>query len=97
MFGNISATTIVVDVEASSPQEALDLFFDTSEATPSICHQCSDHIEIGEVYQGHVMDKNHAIIYTDAMKTYSKQEIIKLLQSDKTKEDLILELQKDDN
>lgn len=36
--------TVMVEVEADSPAEAIDLA--VSNAFPSLCHQCSDEIEM---------------------------------------------------
>jgi len=38
-----------VEVEANSPQEALDMAFKTDKATPMICNQCSHEVNLGDI------------------------------------------------
>lgn len=92
VYGNVSASTMSVEIEANSPEEALDKFFDTDEASPSVCHHCTREIEVGEVYEGYVLDEEGNQVYTDAQKREYLSHIIELLKSDKSKEEIIKEL-----
>jgi hypothetical protein len=38
---------VSVEVEADSPEEAVDLAFESEEAEHSLCHQCANDIEVG--------------------------------------------------
>ena len=46
VFGLASAT-VSEEVEAASPEEAVE----NAELSPSICHQCSREVELGDVYE----------------------------------------------
>lgn len=49
------AASMALDIEADSPEEALEKGYD-EVGMPSICHQCSDKIEIGEPYGWSVIE-----------------------------------------
>lgn len=47
-----------IEVEASSPEEAAQLAYDSDEASLILCHQCSRQIEIGDCNRAIVYDKD---------------------------------------
>lgn len=54
--------TCLVEVEADSVDEAVDLAYDLADTT--LCHQCSDHVETGDIVETLcVYDENGDDVY----------------------------------
>ncbi len=51
----VDATTHVI-VEAKSAEEAMRLA-DAVVVAPHVCHQCSDHIEVGDIIDMHTVEE----------------------------------------
>lgn len=50
--GIVAADTHLGEIEADSAQEAIKLAWEQLDCgTPPICHQCSRHVNLGDVYQ----------------------------------------------
>lgn len=92
VLGVLHATTNTHQCEASNPEEAIDSFFDSDKSCPSLCHQCSNEVEMnGEVEYAVVLDEDGNQVYSDKIevKKISVNEVIKLLNSDKSKEEIL--------
>lgn len=93
VFGVLSASTRTFETEANNPEEAAENFFESDEASSSLCHYCSKEVELGEVYQTLVYDEEGNEVYNDAEKKIFLHTVLKLLKSDKSKEEILLELE----
>lgn len=65
VYGVLNASTQTFETEADSPEEALDKFYDSNEACPSVCNYCSKEVELGEMSHAYVMDENHNEVLND--------------------------------
>ena len=56
VYGLVSATVDLGEYEAESAEEAEKMAEDNDDAGwyPSICHQCANEIDVGDVYEVHV-------------------------------------------
>lgn len=54
--GLVDATVWADNVIANSPEEAANI---ASFPSHTVCHQCSDHLEVGDVYELRVFDEKH--------------------------------------
>lgn len=58
-----SSSTTVIDVEADTPEEARERA--CNEAYVSLCHQCSDSVEVGDDWEPtQVTDDSHEVVWT---------------------------------
>ena len=53
VYGIVCASVDLGTYEANSEQEAIGMAEDNQEANwnPGLCHQCSNEVEIGDVYE----------------------------------------------
>jgi hypothetical protein len=56
----IVSGSMSIKVEANSPEEAAE----NAELAPCLCHQCSDEVELGDVYELAVYEGNKEV-WTD--------------------------------
>lgn len=56
VYGTMSASVFIGEYEAVSKKAALDLAENDTHANwnPSICHQCSEDVEVGHIYETQV-------------------------------------------
>jgi len=95
VVGTVDATTATFNCEAEDPMQAMDQFYDSDEASPSVCHHCSDEVEVTEVYQARVYDaETHEEVASDADEKVCITYVKGLLESEMTKEDILKELLK---
>ena len=64
VMGLIDAT-VSIDVEADTPADAVEKACDTGQMNPSVCHQCSRELEVGESWCFRVYDEDGEQVYTD--------------------------------
>lgn len=62
MIGLLDATCFV-DVESSTPDEAVDLA--GAELSPSLCHQCAGEVQLGDIIGWAVLDESGQEVYRD--------------------------------
>lgn len=65
-----------VEVNAESPEEALGLAYDDA-GYPSLCHQCSDEVEMGDAVRAIVYDESGEEVADDG---YQEMKIAKMTQ-----------------
>lgn len=75
VYGVVSGSTMTVEIEANTPEEAQEKFWDKNEASPSICYHCTKEIEIGEVSEAIVTDSDGNELINE---TYSKRLLKKI-------------------
>jgi len=53
VIGNITASIIVGEYEADSPEEAIEKAEEDKNAfwMPTLCHQCSNEVSLGDVFE----------------------------------------------
>lgn len=79
VYASIEASTMCAEIEAESVEEAIEKFWDTNEACPSVCNYCSKQIEIGESVGIHVSDESHEVLHSEMdSHIYYKERIAKL-------------------
>lgn len=79
VVGLIDATNSKV-VEASSPDEALELAANDL-GCPSVCHQCSSEVEIGDVYGFNVIEDEGSGYEVVTHVTVAEEELQRQLDS----------------
>lgn len=47
-----------VEVEANSPYEAMEKAYNSPEASPSLCHQCANEVNLGDCIRAIVHDED---------------------------------------
>lgn len=60
VIGTMNAS-IYAKVEAKTPEQA----YEKASFYPSLCHQCSDEVELGDVYESVVLNEGGEEVYTD--------------------------------
>lgn len=75
VMGLVDAT-VLEDVEADTPEQAYELGIDSLHA--SVCHQCSDELQVGEIYAVRVLDADGEEVFTDEDERISKKELARL-------------------
>lgn len=55
VYAKVSASIKIGEYEAGSKEEALQLAEEDGSANwmPSLCHQCSDEVDLGDAYDPH--------------------------------------------
>ena len=64
VMGLLYANTTSATAEADTPDDAIELASD--DLWPSLCHQCSDEVELGDIYGFMVYDANDKVVHDDA-------------------------------
>lgn len=89
VFGVLDAQTKVAEIEAESPEEASEKFWDTDEASPSVCNYCSKELEIADCMGSIVLDAESSDVL---LNTTSFHERNVALQSELDAKDELLSL-----
>jgi len=59
VIGLVDAT-VTVEVEADTPEAALERAYEDERMHVSVCHQCAREVQVGEVYAARVIDDDGA-------------------------------------
>ena len=91
VYGHVAATT-QEEVEADTPEEALDLA--GAAFSPSVCHSCAENLTIGEVYDSYVTTEDGDVVLTSEMEDKEEAHRAKVAKLEKEIEDLKQQLNK---
>jgi len=64
-----------VEVEADSPEDAMDLAYNMDEASPSLCHQCSHDVGLAEAIKTFVYDEDGNEVLDDCQQKNEIKEL----------------------
>jgi len=66
------------DIEADSADAAMEIYVEMDEASPSVCHQCSEGVQFGDFFM-HTVQEGGKEVYNDLPSAGERREIVALL------------------
>lgn len=66
--------SVGIEVEADSPEEAADLAMEHDSAQPTLCHMCSNHLDLGDP-AGVCVELDGKEVYTDVPNDLLRKEL----------------------